>query len=61
MAFAANQMYGVTRNQFYDGDINMDTKERNEELANKLESYLNQACEAEAARDFEEAENTFLL
>jgi len=37
----------------------MDTKERNEELTNKIESYLSHACEAEAAQDFERAERCF--
>ena len=37
----------------------MDAEKRNEELSNKLESYLNQACEAESERDFEKAERCF--
>jgi hypothetical protein len=37
----------------------MDAEERKEEWTNKLESYLSQACEAEAAQDFEKAERCF--
>jgi hypothetical protein len=37
----------------------MDGEERNDELTRKLDSYLSQACEAEAAQDFEKAEHFF--
>jgi hypothetical protein len=49
----------VAKNPLFNRDVKMDTEERNKELANKLESYLSQACKAEAARDFEEAERCF--